>query len=131
MIAEKAMIEILITCDPIAPPAPIAYRNAGAVIDFYGIVRELESGEAIHGIEYEAFEDMAHEQLRIIAERIANDYDIREIHCMHRTGFVAAGQCSLFLRVASEHREEAYAASAQFIEHLKRDVPIWKRIVSV
>jgi molybdopterin synthase catalytic subunit len=45
----------------------------------------------------------------------------------HRVGFVAVGEPSLFMRVASSHREEAFRASGWIVNELKKKVPIWKR----
>jgi molybdopterin synthase catalytic subunit len=44
---------------------------------------------------------------------------------------VEGGQCSFRLQVASAHRAEALAAMTEFIDRLKRDVPIWKSPVPV
>jgi molybdopterin synthase catalytic subunit len=45
----------------------------------------------------------------------------------HRVGELAIGDASVVVAVAHAHRGEAYAASRQVIEELKRRVPIWKR----
>jgi molybdopterin synthase catalytic subunit len=44
----------------------------------------------------------------------------------HSRGRVAAGECSFRLRVAASHRPEALRAVEEFIDRMKRDVPIWK-----
>ncbi len=43
--------------------------NAGAVIDFWGVVRGSEDGREIHGIEYETHREMAEHQLKRIAQQ--------------------------------------------------------------
>jgi molybdopterin synthase catalytic subunit len=45
----------------------------------------------------------------------------------HRLGFIAVGKPSLFVRVASRNRPEAFRASQWVVDELKRRVPIWKR----
>ena len=101
--------------------------GSGAVVDFSGIVRGVEDGREIDGIEYEAHREMAEHQLRRIAEQATENFRLRVVLIHHRIGFIAVGEPSLFLRVASLHREEAFRASQWIVNELKRKVPIWKR----
>src|SRR5437016_12968638 len=78
---------------------------AGAVVDFWGIVRGSEEGREIDGIEYEAHREMAEHQLRGIAQQAIEKFALQLIVLHHRTGFIAAGEASLFMRVASRHRD--------------------------
>ncbi|MEO7934397.1 MAG: molybdenum cofactor biosynthesis protein MoaE [Chthoniobacterales bacterium] len=114
------------TRDPLAPPAPVWSSTAGAILDFYGVVRGLEGENAIAGLEYESYLAMAESQLRKIAEETLIHFALEDVTLIHRVGFVAAGEPSLFLRVTAGHREEAFAGSREIIERLKREVPIWK-----
>ena len=108
------------------PPAD--WRDsAGAVVDFWGVVRRWEDGCEISGIEYEAHEAMAQHQMEVIARRAKSDFDLEAIILRHRIGVVAAGEASLFLRVASGHRDAAFAGSQWIVAELKKKVPIWKR----
>lgn len=100
---------------------------AGASVDFWGIVRALEEGREISGIEYEAHEAMAQHQMELIAEAARAEFGLEQVVLEHRIGFVAAGEASLFLRVASAHRGAAFAASAWIVAELKKKAPIWKR----
>ena len=100
---------------------------AGAVVDFWGIVRGSEDGHQIEGIEYEAHREMAEHQLRQIAQQAIETFALKLIVVHHRIGFIAAGESSLFMRVASGHRAEAFRASQWVVDELKRKVPIWKR----
>ena len=47
---------------------------------------------------------MAQHQMEMIAEAAQIEFDLKEVTLQHRIGFVAAGEASLFLRVASAHR---------------------------
>ena len=54
----KTRIEF--TRSPIVPPAPeFSSSEIGACLEFAGIVRELENGNKIPGLFYEAYEPMA------------------------------------------------------------------------
>jgi molybdopterin synthase catalytic subunit len=96
-------------------------------VEFWGVVRSLEDGREISGIEYEAHEAMAQHQMELIAKTAAEKFGLKEVLLHHRIGFVAAGEPSLFLRVSSGHRGAAFVASAWVVSELKKKVPIWKR----
>ena len=70
---------------------------------------------------------MAQHQMEMIAEAARTEFGLEEVILQHRIGFVAAGEASLFLRVASAHREAAFQASSWIVTELKKKVPIWKR----
>src|SRR6266853_82151 len=119
--------EVLVTEAPLDAPARNQDADAGAIVDFAGVVRRLENGCEIEGIEYEAHREMAEHQLRQIAEQAVETFALKLFVVHHRIGFIAAGESSLFMRVASGHRAEAFRASQWVVDELKRKVPIWKR----
>ena len=119
--------EILITTSPLQSRPNRWSGAAGASVDFWGVVRTLEDGREISGIEYEAHQTMAQRQMELIAEAARTEFGLEEVTLQHRIGFVAAGEASLFLRVASAHREAAFRASSWIVTELKKKVPIWKR----
>ena len=119
-------------CEISVTQAPLAARisdvaGAGAVLDFWGIVRPIEDGSEIEGIDYDAHREMAEHQLRRIAEQAADRFGLKLVTVHHRIGFIAVGEPSLFLRVASSHRSEGFRASQWVVNELKKKVPIWKR----
>ena len=101
--------------------------SAGAVVDFFGVVRQLEDGREIDGIDYEAHEAMAEHQMKIIADAAVKTFRLNQVLLHHRTGFVRTGEASLFLRVSAQHRAAAFEASKWIVDELKKKVPIWKR----
>jgi molybdopterin synthase catalytic subunit len=121
--------EILITTRPLQAQANIWSGRAGASVDFWGVVRTLEDGRTISGIEYEAHFAMAQHQMEMIANLAQAEFGLERVVLQHRIGFVAAGEASLFLRVTSAHRSAAYQGSAWIVAELKQKVPIWKRPV--
>jgi molybdopterin synthase catalytic subunit len=100
--------------------------RAGAIVEFWGVVRDLEDGREIEGIDYEAHGAMAEHQLALIAEKAAARFELRRVVIRHRVGFVAIGEASLFLQVAAAHRAAAFEASKWMVDELKQKVPIWK-----
>src|SRR5919106_480577 len=121
-----------VVCEILVTQAPISalrsnVASAGAIIDFWGVVRPIENGREIEGIDYEAHREMAEHQLKRIAEQAAERFGINLVIVHHRFGFIAVGEPSLFLRVASPHRSEGFRASQWIVDELKKKVPIWKR----
>ena len=119
--------EVLVTEAPLDAPAQNQDADAGAIVDFAGVVRRLENGCEIEGIEYEAHREMAEHQLRQIAEQAVEKFRVQLVIIHHRIGFIAVGKPSLFMRVAGLHRNEAFRASQWIVNELKKKVPIWKK----
>ena len=120
--------EVALVSGPLGLTSPETVLGAGAIVEFLGNVRPLENGEEIDGIEYEAHRDMAEHQLRKIAHEAAERFDLLVIRLHHGVGFVAVGEASLFLLVASAHRGAAFEASRWIVDELKKRVPIWKSV---
>jgi molybdopterin synthase catalytic subunit len=118
--------EVLLTEAELVPPKGHD-SSAGAIVDFWGVVRDRENGREIDGIEYEAHRPMAQHQLRLIGEQAIERFGLKVTIVHHRLGFIAAGKPSLFVRVASRNRAEAFQASHWVVDELKHRVPIWKR----
>lgn len=115
------------------PDTPIAWSvhpggggGGGALVTFEGIARPVEGGQRIEALDYEAYEPMASNLLRRIGEELIASHGLIGLCVEHSVGRIAAGQCSFRLRIASYHRKEALAAMDEFIDRMKRDVPLWK-----
>jgi molybdopterin synthase catalytic subunit len=70
---------------------------------------------------------MAEHQFKRIAEQAVERFGLKLVIVHHRIGFIAVGEPSLFLRVASAHRGEGFRASQWIVDELKKKVPIWKQ----
>ena len=121
--------ETKITGEALQVPDDKFSVNEGAVVDFWGVVRAIEDDRVISGIDYEAFEKMAERQLKVVADEAKEQHGLASVIVHHRVGFVPAGEASLFVRVAAQHRKAALEGSAQIVERLKCAVPIWKHPV--
>src|SRR2546423_13431537 len=119
--------EVLLTDAPLAAQREDVDLAAGAVVDFWGVVRQREDGREIAGIDYEAHQAMAEHQLRQIATAAEGQVQLITVVVHHRLGFVRAGEASLFLRVSAPHRVAAFEASKWIVDELKKKVPIWKQ----
>jgi molybdopterin synthase catalytic subunit len=124
-----SVCEVSLTDAPLDLPERANDAGAGAIVVFWGAVRGREEGREITGIEYEAHRAMAEHQMRVVAESAGERFEVREVFLRHRIGFVAVGEPSVVVRVASGHRGAAFAASQWIMDELKRVVPIWKHPV--
>lgn len=100
--------------------------GAGALVCFEGVVRAQEEGRTLAGLRYEAYEPMATRELTALAERTVERHGLLGIEVWHSRGMVRVGEVSFRLVVRSAHRAEGLAAMGDFIDEMKRDVPIWK-----
>ena len=124
-------VEIVFTHEPlVAPPRRVESREVGACVEFHGIVRELENGSALSGLEYEAHESMARTQLGRIFCELNVEHPVEAVLFIHRLGWVPVGEASMLVRVLAAHRGEALAFCGAAIDRMKRDVPIWKRVAA-
>ena len=123
----NSVSEVLLTDAQLEQPKNDVDPKSGASIDFWGVVRKLEDGREIDGIEYEAHDAMAEHQLRLIAETAAEKFQLRKVVIHHRIGFVPAGEASLLVRVKAQHRGATFDAGKWIVDELKKKVPIWKR----
>jgi molybdopterin molybdotransferase len=99
----------------------------GAWAEFRGLVRGEENGQAIAGLEYEAYSPMAEREMRRILADLTNVHPCLFVRVIHRIGFVPTGEAAIYIGIAGRHRAEAFAVLGEFMDRLKQDVPIWKR----
>jgi molybdopterin synthase catalytic subunit len=98
---------------------------SGGVTLFVGRVRDEDGGRAVEGLDYSAH-PTAMQRMREVCERVAQEYDVRGIAAVHRTGRLAIGDVAVIVATSSGHRDEAFRASRALIDTLKAEVPIWK-----
>lgn len=100
--------------------------ESGGVVRFSGIVRGEEVGRKIEGLVYEAYQPMAGKKMRQILQELCREHPFQKAVVLHRVGFVPVGEAAIIVEVQAAHRGEAFAVAAQFMDRLKKDVPIWK-----
>ena len=99
----------------------------GAVCVFDGIVRNNTRGRETLYLDYEAYREMALEQMQGLAAEAVTKFGVREVALLHRLGRLQVGETSVLVVVASAHRGAAFEACRWLIDTLKRQVPIWKK----
>lgn len=99
----------------------------GAVCAFDGIVRDNTRGRRTLHLDYEAYEEMALNQMRALAAQAVVQFGVRDVLLVHRLGRLMVGETSVLIVVASAHRGVAFDACRWLIDTLKKTVPIWKK----
>ena len=130
--SDAPRIGVALTADPIdiaAAHARAGDPRAGAQAAFTGTVRNATRDREVVRLEYEAYDEMAVEELERIAAQAAADHGLLAVEIVHRTGVVEPGEASVVIVSTSRHRPPALAATQWIIEQLKVSVPIWKREV--
>lgn len=107
--------------------AAVSHAGAGAVASFVGVVRDVNDGAAVHGIEYEAYGPMAVRELDAILDEAAARWPGVRAAARHRVGYLSVGVVSVAVAASSPHRAAAFDACRYVVEELKRRVPVWKR----
>ncbi len=97
----------------------------GAMVTFSGCVRDAEKGLAILSITYEAYLEMAIQEMKKIAVEAETRWPVR-VALEHRTGEVPVGESSVVIACGGAHRQEAFDACRYVIDELKTRVPVWK-----
>ena len=98
----------------------------GAVLIFQGRVRNTNDGRSVSSLSYEAYGDMAKQELGAICREASRRFEVGSIEASHRVGDLALGQVSVVIGIAAPHRDTCYAASRWVIEAIKERLPIWK-----
>jgi len=99
----------------------------GAAVVFEGVVRNQTRGRTTLYLHYEAYEQMALQQMEELAQQALTQFQIRDVAIVHRLGRLEIGETSVLIVVASAHRAAAFDACRWLIDMLKRTVPIWKK----
>ena len=95
--------------------------RAGAIVVFQGVTREIPA------LDYEAYAEMAVEQMEAILRECIARHGLCAAAAAHRVGRVALGEPSVVVAVSAPHRDEAFAGARAAIDEIKAQAPIWKR----
>jgi MoaE-MoaD fusion protein len=99
----------------------------GAAVLFDGVVRNNTRGRQTLFLDYEAYEEMALQQMNSLAVQAIEKFGVRDVAMVHRLGRLEIGETSVLIVVASAHRGPGFEACRWLIDTLKRTVPIWKK----
>ena len=105
----------------------VAAHSNGATVLFTGSVRELSDGRTVGGIDYDAYETMAAEELSRIVGEASERFGTPHVVAEHRVGSLSLGDVSVGVAVGHPHRAPAFEAARYVIEEIKLRLPVWKQ----
>jgi len=108
----------------------VTHASVGGIVIFEGVVRGNARRKQVRYLEYDAYIEMAKEQIRAIVAEAERRWGVERVAVAHRFGRLEIGETSVIIVVATPHRAEAFEACHYIIDTLKTTVPIWKKEVA-
>src|SRR6187401_1690748 len=100
-------------------PVDLCNRLAGGLALFIGSVRDHNERETIYEIYYEAYKEMAEQNLTEIENQVRKKWNIKRFVAVHRIGNLRVGDISVAVAASAEHRKEAFEACKYGIDIIK------------
>jgi len=120
---------IRITRNPIRPEAAIEsvrQKAYGAVIAYVGTVRDVSHDRKVIFMEHQvSLQDVARQELELIAEEIGRRWQLEDVSIIHRIGKLRTGEILLVVAIGAPHRVEAFEACQYAIDRFKEVSPRW------
>jgi adenylyltransferase/sulfurtransferase len=110
-----------------AAHAALRAPECGGYASFEGWVRNLNDGERVTALEYEAFAPLAIKEAERVLHEAAARFGIDHAACIHRIGRLAVGELAVWVGVSAPHRDAAFRACRYIIDEVKHRLPIWKK----
>jgi molybdopterin synthase catalytic subunit len=101
--------------------------RVGAVVSFVGLVRDMNDGAQVAGMELEHYPGMTERALEDIVEQARARWPVYGALVIHRVGPLRPCDQIVLVAVAGAHRGEAFDACEFIIDYLKTDAPFWKK----
>ena len=119
--------------DPWAEAARLCPVDAavGASALFVGTMREIGDDRPVREMHLEYYPGMTEHQLRRIAARARDRWNLALLGVLHRTGRVLPAETLVLVVARARHRGDALDACREVIEALKHEAPFWKREISL
>lgn len=102
-------------------------KDAGGVVTFIGMVRDLSHDKDIEKMELTSYSAMAAKQLEKLRRRTMEKFSIINLTIVHRVGELHPSDNIVCIVAAARHRDGAFDACRYAIDELKKMVPIWKK----
>ena len=126
----QRMVDIKLTENALDIPLCIDWvmsPQSGGIDVFIGTVRYATKGKTVVRLEFEAYAQMALNEMRKIAEQATEKWPLHKVLLHHRTGVLQVGEVPVVIAVSAAHRAAAFEACRYIIDTLKQTVPIWKK----
>jgi molybdopterin synthase catalytic subunit len=101
--------------------------QAGAVVSFTGLVRDLNAGDTVMQMMLEHYPGMTEKALAKIEQAASERWELTATVIIHRVGPLSPNDNIVFVAAASRHRKQAFRACEYMIDTLKTEAPFWKK----
>lgn len=114
--------------------------DAGAIVTFTGLVRELYDSSSVTGEQQNAGQEdkvntlylehypgMTEKSLQQISDQAAEKWPLLASRIIHRVGELTAREQIVFVGTASAHRQDAFESAQFMMDYLKSNAPFWKK----
>lgn len=98
-------------------------EEMGALASFLGTVR----GGEVTLLELEHHPGMTRKSIERIVGHAVDKWHLLGVTVVHRIGTLGPGDCIVLVLVASQHRQDAFAACEFLMDYLKTEAVLWKR----
>ncbi len=102
-------------------------HSCGASVLFLGTVREYTDGKQTDSLTYEAYHEMAINEISKLIKQARQQWNFKHVGIIHRLGPLALGEIAVAIAVSSPHRADSFAAAQFLMDEIKKSVPIWKQ----
>jgi len=101
--------------------------DIGAVVNFIGLVRDINDGDDIQTLTLEHYPGMTENALEKITAEAQSRWQIDDSLIIHRVGTLQPQDQIVLVAVTSAHRGEAFKACEFMMDFLKTQAPFWKK----
>jgi len=103
-----------------------AQTQAGAVVNFTGIVRNTAAGD-LDRMEIEHYPGMTESALTAIDAEATKRWVLKDSLIIHRYGILRPNEMIMMVATAAPHRVDAFEAAQYLMDYLKSRAPFWKK----
>ena len=101
--------------------------QAGAMVSFTGLVRDLNEDNNITQLTLEHYPGMTEKALAQIEAQANEQWELTATLIIHRVGPLKPNDNIVLVIAASRHRKQAFEACEFMIDTLKTNAPFWKK----
>ena len=104
--------------------------KVGAMVNFIGLVRDMNDGDAINTLTLEHYPEMTQKALAAIELEAKARWHLIDALIIHRVGTLQPLDQIVLVAVTSAHRGEAFKACEFIMDYLKTSAPFWKKEIT-
>lgn len=94
-------------------------------------MQDFSHNAIISSVKIEHYSGMAEKTLMKICVESKKRWQLGEIRLIHRIGTIAANEQLIFVGISAKSYKSAFSACEFIIDHLKKEVPLWKKECTV